>query len=127
MYKKIIGHYFRYPLMWVMLLWALTLPGHEVIVYDYLIKSISKKAFVVPSENAEAFSRSKKLAQDGQVYLDAAASAAAGKHLEPAKSILSFLVYAAIPFHETIKYKRVVDRPPHLLKRFLVSVLPNAP
>jgi hypothetical protein len=34
---NITRHFLRLPLMWVMLLWAFTLPGHEVAVYTFLL------------------------------------------------------------------------------------------
>ncbi|WP_148041206.1 hypothetical protein [Rufibacter immobilis] len=39
--SHVIQHHLKYPLMWVMLLWALTLPGQEVEVYRFLFGDTS--------------------------------------------------------------------------------------
>lgn len=43
-HTKNIGFYFRHPLMAVMLLWALTLPGQEVAVYSFLFHGTTSGA-----------------------------------------------------------------------------------
>ncbi|WP_242928854.1 hypothetical protein [Pontibacter vulgaris] len=126
-FKKIIGHYFKYPLMWVMLLWALTLPGHEVIVYDYLIQTISDTTPNNASGTTEAFSKSRELAQEGQAFIDAATPSFVVKNLQPAKFIPELLAYTFCSAKAPVLYSRSADRPFLFFKRFLVSILPNAP
>ena len=66
-----IRRYLKYPLMWVMLLWALTLPGHELAVYSFLVKgSVSEVASSLQSVAGEQDDFAVKQ-QAVQVFLDA--------------------------------------------------------
>ncbi|MHC2991992.1 hypothetical protein OB13_10475 [Pontibacter sp. HJ8] len=122
-----IKYYFRYPLMWVMLLWALTLPGHELAVYSLLVKgSIAEVAAglgIAPA--GEDTGSVKKPAV--QVFEDAKASSSVV--LSPLQTIRASLLRLAflppsvdfpICASEAIGGERIAQL-------FLISLLPNAP
>jgi len=58
--KSVIKQVLRYPLMWVMLLWALTLPGHEVFVYDFILSVVSGKPVTEKAHGKQEISSSEK-------------------------------------------------------------------
>ena len=125
---RTINTYLRYPLMWVMLLWAITLPGHEVIVYDFLLKVISGAPVAALSDSKEAISRAEAQKSTSHVYLEAAPATFAGKlvsqpvHFIPGAFSFSFDLPNRF-------YSVALTFPPTtaLHKALLVAVLPNAP
>ncbi|MFD2246568.1 hypothetical protein [Pontibacter ruber] len=66
--------YLKYPLMWVMLLWALTLPGHEVAVYSFIMKGTVAKAASVLKKVKYHTAPDAVEQQALQVFLDARAA-----------------------------------------------------
>ncbi|WP_345156192.1 RNA methyltransferase [Pontibacter saemangeumensis] len=91
---KKLGYYFRYPLMAVMLLWALTLPGQEVEVYSLLFhgKTADSAVQVVPAPGDGAAVQK----QPVQAFQDARVSAYLVLDLpQLAKLPLQLLAFAA--------------------------------
>lgn len=126
--KKRIGFYLKYPLMWVMLLWAVTLPGHEVVVYNFLLNLLAGKAEISLVHVQEQISRSGERSQHAYVFIDAAPASFVGKlqlsavPLLPGDFALSFYQYKARVSSLTTAFcTRVVQQ------NLLVSILPNAP
>ncbi|EJF10892.1 MULTISPECIES: hypothetical protein [Pontibacter] len=126
-FTKYIKHYLTYPLMWVMLLWAVTLPGHELAVYSYLVKgSAAEVAQSLRSATSEQDDFSVKQ-QTVQVFLDA--NTASVIVLSPQQFIKC--VFQALTFATAID-----DRPsysPHaagaelITQLFPITIQPNAP
>ncbi len=114
--------------MWVMLLWALTLPGHEVIVYDFLLNVVTGKHAAALAHAREEISRSEEQGKTSHVFLDAApASYAAKFHPQPlsfaARELPSFSAQpiAYLPYSGYTYWYTCVQ------KLLLVAVCPNAP
>src|SRR5688500_3653085 len=70
--KKRIEGYLKYPLMWVMLLWAFTMPGHEVRVYNFLLSTLAGKPVAELTHDQAEVSHSNKQHQENNAYLEAA-------------------------------------------------------
>lgn len=112
--------------MWVMLLWSLTMPGHEVMVYDYLVKGSVNNTLLrltttqgeeetVKPESVEAYD----FAENAPVLTIKQIVFIAKLVVLPA---LILLASKAAPIHV------FADWAPGLLQKILpFSVLPNAP
>jgi hypothetical protein len=114
--------------MWVMLLWALTLPGHEVIVYDFLLKVISGEPVAKLAEARQEISSATEKHNTCHVFKDAAPASFSGKFQSPdlyfAPRTLLFALYqsgqvliAASSFLRNVTVQQFLQ----------FSVLPNAP
>jgi hypothetical protein len=126
--SKTINHYLKYPLMWVMLLWAITLPGHEVIVYDFLLKVISGAPTATLANPQEAISRAEKQKNTSYVYLEAAPASYSGKFVSQCTHFIS--VESGFSFNGLNVYissALTTYCTKGLRKALLLSVLPNAP
>lgn len=112
--------------MWVMLLWSLTMPGHEVMVYDYLVKGSVNNTLLrltttqgeeetVKPESVEAYD----FAENAPVLIIKQIVFIAKLVV---LSALILLASKAAPIHV------FADWAPGLLQKILpFSVLPNAP
>lgn len=127
-FKKKTGFYLKYPLMWVMLLWAVTLPGHEVAVYNFLLKLATGMADASLERVQEEIILAGKQGRNSHVFLDAAPPAFTGKMQFPATPVLPAIFVLSL-----FRYKLRFSAPVNVLcvravhKKLLVSVLPNAP
>ncbi|WP_148561767.1 hypothetical protein [Pontibacter korlensis] len=126
--KSIRRHWLRYPLMWVMLLWALTLPGHEVMVYDYLVQgSVQESVLRFKPANLQDSEQAVK-PQNVQAFVDAqnAPELVLKQVLHVAPSLLLPFVAEFLAFSLPLYTSPVSVG--HLLQQVLpVTVLPNAP
>ncbi|MEJ8756918.1 hypothetical protein WG947_07930 [Pontibacter sp. H259] len=125
--KPIVKQTLRYPLMWVMLLWALTLPGHEVFVYDFLLKAIAGRPDEAITQALNEIYTSERQDRNDYVFTDAApASYNAKLAFQPASlpspGIFSFPKPGS--YYSTLTYAL---KPASLQKLLLIAVLPNAP
>ncbi|WP_299984208.1 hypothetical protein [uncultured Pontibacter sp.] len=126
-FTKNIKRYLTYPLMWVMLLWAVTLPGHELAVYSYLVKgSADEVAQSLRSATSEQDDFSVKQ-QTVQVFLDA--NTASVIVLSPQQLIKC--VFQALTFAPAID--DIPSYSPHaagaelITQLFPITIQPNAP
>ncbi|NDK57391.1 hypothetical protein [Pontibacter fetidus] len=125
---RTINAYLKYPLMWVMLLWAITLPGHEVIVYDFLLKVISGAPAGTLANSRDAISRAEAQKITSHVYLEAAPATFAGKLVsQPVHFIPGvFSLFVKLPNRfDSLPFISSPNRALH--KGLLIAVLPNAP
>ncbi len=114
--------------MWVMLLWALTLPGHEVMVYDYMVQGTVQ-------ESVLRF-KAAKLHEEGEVMKPQHVQAFTDAHAAP-ELVLRQVLYTAPLLLLPLFASLLPDTAPtyispvstgQLLRQVLpVSVLPNAP
>lgn len=124
---RTIRHYLKYPLMWVMLLWALTLPGHELAVYSFLMKgSVAEVAASLKSVSGEQDDFLVKQ-QSVQVFLDA--NTASTIVLSPQQVIRCVLqLFAFAPPTEDQPYCTAHAAGAELISRlFPITIQPNAP
>ncbi|PVY44242.1 hypothetical protein [Pontibacter virosus] len=122
-----ITRYLTLPLMWVMLLWAFTLPGHELAVYSYLIKgSVAGIASGLPTATTEQNDSSVKK-QTIQVFADA--TPVSGIMLSPQKAFRDFFsLFRLTPVEKDQPIRRQYLQVAVLLAHILpVSILRNAP
>ena len=122
-----IRRYLKYPLMWVMLLWALTLPGHELAVYSFLVKgSVAEVATSLKSVAGEQDDFSVKQ-QAVQVFLDA--NTASAIVLSPQQLIRCiFLLFAFAPPTEHVPaYTPHAAGAELIAQLFPITIQPNAP
>lgn len=112
--------------MWVMLLWALTLPGQEVEVYRFLMKGPVATSVADTAQMHKSTSSVK--AEGVQAFLDANTSSSL--HLAPQQVINCLLqVFTFAPPSDdslstyAANYAWVVQ----LAQIFPISILPNAP
>jgi hypothetical protein len=113
--------------MWVMLLWALTLPGHELAVYSFLVNGsvaeVAPRLASIPDGEQAASVKH----QEVHVFVDA----------NTAPSIVLVSLQAVKHLPQRFVFVPVADDPSHytlsgtgakLLARLLsVDILPNAP
>lgn len=110
-FPNIIKHSFTYPLVWVMLLWAVTLPGHELAVYGFLVKGLATE--VAPVLRLAEQKEPAVKQQLPQVFVDAHISSTFV--LNPQQAFRhSFLLFKFVP--------PVVNQPA-CRPQFLVAVL----
>lgn len=122
-------HWLKYPLMWVMLLWAITLPGHEVMVYDYLVQGsvASAKLRLAPSQQAEPEAQSLK-PQSVQAFPDAdTAPVLVLKQVLPISRLLLLPQALALCYQAEPLYFSPVSAAELLARRIPFSLRPNAP
>jgi hypothetical protein len=122
-----IRRYLQYPLMWVMLLWALTLPGHELAVYSFLVKgSVAEVASSLASVAGEQDGFAVKQ-QAVQVFLDA--NTAPTIMLSPQQLIRCvFQLFACAPPIQAIPAYGGQAAGAELVARlFPITIQPNAP
>lgn len=114
--------------MWVMLLWALTLPGQEKAVYQFLIDAVSGSKVEKVFPGQQGFSEAGGFSdQVVHVFLDAEPSANRTILQQPAKYIPEVIHFSFQPDIQLSSYPGFlnwVDKVPLFLP---VSVLPNAP
>ena len=125
--KKTTGYYFRYPLMAVMLLWALTLPGQEVAVYSLLFHGTASGLAFQPATSAGE-GQAAVQEQAVQAFQDARVSSCPEIGLaQPIKQPLLLLAFAA-PTNEPIPAFATGAAGVRLLAQLLPATLqPNAP
>lgn len=126
-FTRTISRYLKYPLMWVMLLWALTLPGHELAVYSFLVKgSVSEVVSRLKSVAGEQDDFSVKQ-QAVQVFLHA--NTASAIVLSPQQLIRSvFQLFAfAPPTDDLSTYAPNTASAELLAQLFPITIQPNAP
>ena len=126
LHTKTTGYYFRYPLMAVMLLWALTLPGQEVAVYSFLFHGTAS-GLTLPSA-AAGEGQAAVQEQAVQAFQDARVSSCLVLDLvQPLKHPLLLLAFAA-PSNEPIPAFAAGSAGVRLLAQLLPAALqPNAP
>jgi hypothetical protein len=122
---KTIKHYMKYPLMWVMLLWALTLPGHEVAVYSFMVKgSVAEATSVLEMVTSkEAASAVKQ-----QVFQDAKTASCIVLLQQRATRFFLPSFAGAPPADEGLPAYAVNPSGSGIAAHFFpVTILPNAP
>ncbi|ARS35491.1 hypothetical protein [Pontibacter actiniarum] len=126
--RTIRRHWLKYPLMWVMLFWALTMPGHEVMVYDYLVQgsvasSVLRLAPAHVQENEQAVKP-----QPVQVFDHAeSAPVLVVKQVLQAVKLLLLPLFAALARNAEPVYTCPVTAAELLEQVLPASILPNAP
>lgn len=115
--------------MWVMLLWAFTLPGHEVRVYNFLIHALAGKPVTIFDHGRAEVSPSEKQQLESFAYLEAAPAASfAGKIkfqlLYPVSGDLFFSPVKAFTF---FSFSGNSFKAAALKDQLLIALLPNAP
>lgn len=114
--------------MWVMLLWSLTLPGHEVLVYGYLVQG-SVQESVMRFKAANLGEEEPALnPQQVQAFADAqTAPVLVLKQVLHVAPLLLLPLFAQVKTDTTSSYTSPVS-PGQLLQQVLpATVLPNAP
>lgn len=114
--------------MWVMLLWALTLPGHEIAVYSFLIDAFSgnKSEDLVACQ--EGFNRAADVQnQVVYVFLDAEASSARAFLQQSVKCLQPIFNVAFLCSKSLLTYPGHFDWFGGVPLFLPVSLLPNAP
>lgn len=114
--------------MWAMLLWALTMPGHEVMVYDYLVQgSVSEAALRFKSAGSDQEGQSLK-PQNVQAFTDAqSAPVLVIKQAKQIAPLLLLPLFAIVKADASPTYASPVS-PGQLLQFVLpASAQPNAP
>ncbi|WP_162425998.1 hypothetical protein [Pontibacter pudoricolor] len=126
--KKRIDSYLKYPLMWVMLLWAFTLPGHEVRVYNFLLHTVAGNPEAAFEYASEEVSRSENQ-QTSHAYMEAAPAAAfAGKIKFQLLDLMSGeLFFSPVKAFTLFPFSRSSSRAAALKDQLLIALLPNAP
>ena len=122
---KHVGYYFRHPLMAVLLLWALTLPGQEVAVYSFLFYGATSGATLPLDAAAGAVAVQE---QAVQAFEDAKVPAPPVLHLPQfLKQPLLLLLFAA-PADKPVPAFAAGAAGAKLLAQLLTATLkPNAP
>ncbi|WP_018476520.1 hypothetical protein [Pontibacter roseus] len=122
-----VKYYSMYPLMWVMLLWALTLPGHELAVYSFLVKGTASEvasSLRTPtgSQEGEAVKQ-----QTVQAFLDAKVRHA--NKLVPQQAIRSALQLLGLsaPTAGIASHVLPTGEVAAIAQLLSGSILPNAP
>ena len=77
-----INRFGKYPLMWVMLLWAVTLPGQEAEVYGFLLKGFATEASSEAVAVSPGSSETSGDQETGHVFWDAKVSSHIGLNLQ---------------------------------------------
>lgn len=125
---KHVGYYFRHPLMAVMLLWALTLPGQEVAFYSFLFHGTSSHTTfqIVSAPSDEDESAVQK--QGVQAFQDAKVASYPVLHLpQLIKNPVLLLAFAA-PTDEPLPAFAARPAGVKLLAQLLpAAIQPNAP
>ena len=125
--KKTTGYYFRYPLMAVMLLWALTLPGQEVAVYSFLFHGTASGLAFQPATSAGE-GQAAVQEQAVQAFQDARVSSCPEIGLAQAIKQPLLLLTFATPTNEPIPAFATGPVGARLLAQLLSAALqPNAP
>lgn len=126
--QNIIKSCFKATLMWVMLLWALTLPGQEVQVYQFLFNATTEKADSQAKAPVNGY-HSTFQEQAVQAFVDAKPSSCLVSLPQQAFAHLPFAVFAfakpvddALPV-DTLHFTLVGA----LAQIFAVILQPNAP
>ncbi|MDX5422680.1 MAG: hypothetical protein LPK14_10535 [Hymenobacteraceae bacterium] len=126
--SRIKKHYLRYPLMWVMLLWALTLPGHELAVYSFLVKgSVAEVAPRLFPATPDAGGATSIKQQAVQAFPDA--NTVAPLVLSPllaTRCLLQFFAFASLTDDLPV-YSFQPGGAELLTQLFPVTIQPNAP
>ncbi|TPE46288.1 hypothetical protein [Pontibacter mangrovi] len=129
--RNIRRHWLRFPLMWVMLLWSLTLPGHEVMVYNYLVQgsvneAVMRLQHVASKQEQQAGHRLKP--QNVQAFTEAqTAPALELKQVLQAAPLLLLPLFSYVTSLAAPTYTSPVSGWQLLQQCLPVSVLPNAP
>ncbi len=113
--------------MWVMLLWALTLPGHELAVYSFLVKgSAAEVASSLKSVSGEQDDFSVKQ-QAVQVFLDAnTASSIVLSPLQLFRCVFQLFAFAP-PTDDLPVYTPHAAGAELITQLFPITIQPNAP
>ena len=124
---KTISYYLRYPLMWVMLLWAITLPGHELAVYSFLVNGsvaeVAPRLAAIPDGEEAASVKHQAV----QVFADARKVPSIVLVFKQAFKYLP-QQFAFIPLADDLSDHTLSDTGAKLLARLLqIDILPNAP
>ncbi|MBC3538415.1 hypothetical protein ACFSC6_16485 [Rufibacter sediminis] len=125
---RIAKHHLKYPLMWVVLLWAVTLPGQEAEVYRFLFFGRSAQNALETAPGSADRERSQVKQEGVHAFPDAKASSSPELKfppaLKPTSPELSFALLAGLApdLHDGISFVSL------FLSRLLPSSLqPNAP
>ncbi|MEJ8804493.1 hypothetical protein [Pontibacter sp. H249] len=122
---KLFKRFFRYPLMWVMLLWAVTSPGQEEAVYRFLVNGSttgSGEATAPVADNQSITAAESAVSWDAQhaSYL----------HLQAGPAALQLLQFFCLSPHvntHTGNHTLAVAVSLQLAELLLYSLFPNAP
>jgi hypothetical protein len=127
--KKRIDGYLKYPLMWVMLLWAFTMPGHEVRVYNFLIRALAGKPTAVFEYAQAEVSSTEKQQQESYAYLEAApATSFAGKiKFQPLGTESGSFYFSPGNAATFFSFTGHSFKDPARKDQLLIALLPNAP
>lgn len=126
-HRQNIQRVLRYPLMGVMLLWALTLPGHELAVYSFLVTgSVSDIAPSLLRSTGEQDSASVKQ-QVVQVFLDAnTASPVTLSPLQAFRCVWQLFAFAP-PTDDVPSYASDAAGAERIAQIFPIAIQPNGP
>jgi hypothetical protein len=114
--------------MWVMLLWALTLPGQEVQVYSFLLQGTvaQESSDVIPADGSSAESTVKQ--EKGHVFPDAKASSQVVLNLQQLFHHPLIRLFFAAPVAEATPACAASPAGARLLLQMLPLIIqPNAP
>ncbi|PKV67065.1 hypothetical protein [Pontibacter ramchanderi] len=120
--------YLTFPLVWVMLLWAFTLPGHELAVYSYLINGAATG--IASHLSSTADEQTDPLLEEHYAHVFSDAAPTSGVVLSPLKAFKSsFSLFMLAP---PALVNQAAPRPCALVVGLLagllpVTILPNAP
>ncbi|MCC9169086.1 hypothetical protein [Pontibacter harenae] len=126
--KKHIGRCLSIPLCWVMLLWALTLPGHEVEVYRLLLQGSPSTAMLKLLPKSGGKDKIAVQQQSVQAFLDAEVPSSLVLDLRQLeRHPLLLLAFAASCDEPSLDYATTYSGIKLSERLFPVSIQPNAP
>ena len=125
--KKEIDGYLKYPLMWVMLLWAFTMPGHEVRVYDFLFEALADNPEAELVHAREEISRSEKQPDFAYQEATSAASVAGKLKAQLPGSISDSFLFSPGKYFPYFSFSGYNYRAATVQEHLLIALLPNAP
>jgi hypothetical protein len=113
--------------MWVMLLWALTLPGHELAVYSWLVKG--SMAAVAPGLKITPAGEDTGSVKQAAVQVFVYANTSSSVVLSPLQAIRASLLLVAFspPSVDLPIYAADVAGAELIAQLFPITIQPNAP
>ena len=125
--KKRIDSYLKFPLMWVMLLWAFTLPGHEVRVYNFLLHALAGKPMADLVHAQEEISRTEKQAEHTSLEAAPATSFAGKIKFQFLDTVSGGLAFSSVKAVTLLAFSGYSFKAATLKDQLLIALLPNAP
>ncbi|MFT2010530.1 hypothetical protein ACMA1I_17780 [Pontibacter sp. 13R65] len=124
--KSNVLAFLRIPFLWVMLLWPLTLPGQEKLVYQFLIQAIAGEAGTGASRKSLDELRHVQK-QNVHVFVDAEVSTAQTLPQQPARFLLPAFTFSLFAASNQLAYFKSFVWFLWIHLFLPVSILPNAP